>query len=456
MPHPAVPDTLLGPLLDVAAEVLRALPPADVPAGLRALAGFDRRGLANATARQQLRRAFDTEDGFRARVAEAFTARPEVRAVLDAWAPASAVEAAADAADRNDLAWWTSALYAAEPAGVEFGLGIACAEDRHRRSARGLLDDVRAASARIASAEEAQRRSEAALADLRAEMARVEGELRDERRGRRDREADVERREDEARRAVRETEAMLEKARREGDQAEARAQREAERAREAERRLREQARVVADTAVPAGPDARALADAARAARELTQQLDALAAATPAARGPEPTRRPPTGEPPSGPVAAPGRERRARVPCPPGLRADQPEAVEAMLRTEGLVLLVDGYNISMRGWPGVPVAQQRDQLVSALSRLHLRLRSHAIVVFDGADVEGVPPRRAPGVRVRFSPDGRDADPVLIEELRSMPTRVPVMVASSDRWVHDEAERNGAAVVSADVLLAVIRR
>lgn len=128
----------------------------------------------------------------------------------------------------------------------------------------------------------------------------------------------------------------------------------------------------------------------------------------------------------------------------------------MVGTEGLVLLVDGYNVTMRGWPGTPVAQQRDQLVSALHRLHLRLRSHAIVVFDGADVEGVVPRRSPGVRVVFSPDGRDADPVIIEQLRAMPARVPVLVASSDHWVRDEATRAGATVVPADALLAVLRR
>ncbi|MBM3660535.1 MAG: hypothetical protein FJW95_13695, partial [Actinobacteria bacterium] len=193
MPHPAVPDALLGPLLDVAADVLRGLAPADVPPALRALAGFDRRGLANATARQQLRRAFDLDEDFRARVTEAFVARPEVRAVLDGWAPAGAPEAASDAADRSDLPWWTSALYAAEPDGADFGLGVACAEDRHRRAARGMLDDVRAAGMRIASAEEAQRRAETALEDLRSELARAEDELRDERRGRRDREAQVER-----------------------------------------------------------------------------------------------------------------------------------------------------------------------------------------------------------------------------------------------------------------------
>jgi predicted RNA-binding protein with PIN domain len=332
-----------------------------------------------------------------------------------------------------------------DPDGAEFGLGVACAEDRHRRAARGLIDDVRAAGVRIATAEEAQRRAEAAQAELRAELARIEAELRDERRNRREREAEVERRETEAARAVRDAEATREKARREAELAESRARREAERARDAERRLRERARDAAAPASPSGPDPAALADAARAARELTTRLEALARAA---------RAPGSAAPPRPALATPAR--RTPVPCPPGLRADQPEAVEAMLRTEGLVLLVDGYNVSMRGWPTAPVAQQRDQLVSALSRLHLRLRSHAIVVFDGADVEGVPPRRSPGVRVLFSPEGRAADPVIIEQLREMPTRVPVVVASSDGWVREEAERAGATVVSADALLAVLRR
>jgi predicted RNA-binding protein with PIN domain len=139
-----------------------------------------------------------------------------------------------------------------------------------------------------------------------------------------------------------------------------------------------------------------------------------------------------------------------------LRAEQPDAIEAMLRTPGMVLVVDGYNVSMAGWPGAPVDQQRDQLISALIRLHLRLRCHAIVVFDGADVEGVPHRRTPGVRVVFSPAGQPADPVIIRELRALPRRVPVLVASSDGWVRDEAGRDGATVVPSDALLAVLRR
>ena len=93
------------------------------------------------------------------------------------------------------------------------------------------------------------------------------------------------------------------------------------------------------------------------------------------------------------MGTPGR--RTPVPCPPGLRADQPEGLDAMLRTRGVVLVVDGYNVSMLGWPGTPVDRQRDRWCGALERLHLRLRCDVVVVFDGADVEGVTPRRSAG-------------------------------------------------------------
>ena len=128
----------------------------------------------------------------------------------------------------------------------------------------------------------------------------------------------------------------------------------------------------------------------------------------------------------------------------------------MLRTRGVVLVVDGYNVSMAGWPGTPVDRQRDQLVGALERLHLRLRCDVVVVFDGADVVGVPPRRTRGVRVVFSPAGESADPVVIREVAALPLKVPVVVASSDGWVRDHAVREGATPVAAATLLEVLRR
>ena len=66
----AVPDSLLLPLLEAAADALKALEPVDVPAQLRPLHGFDRRGLLAGPGPRQLRRALVTDAAFREQVVE--------------------------------------------------------------------------------------------------------------------------------------------------------------------------------------------------------------------------------------------------------------------------------------------------------------------------------------------------------------------------------------------------
>lgn len=128
----------------------------------------------------------------------------------------------------------------------------------------------------------------------------------------------------------------------------------------------------------------------------------------------------------------------------------------MLRTRGVQLIIDGYNVSMEGWPDTPVADQRERLVAALARLHLRLRCDVIVVFDGADVTVAQPIRRPGVKVLFSSDGEKADPVVVREVARLPATTSAIVVSSDQWVRDHAAEEGAQVVSSRVLLQVLRR
>jgi predicted RNA-binding protein with PIN domain len=127
----------------------------------------------------------------------------------------------------------------------------------------------------------------------------------------------------------------------------------------------------------------------------------------------------------------------------------------MLRHRGVVLIVDGYNVSMQAWPHVPVKQQRELLTGALAELHARLRCTVTVVFDGSDVDGAQPPRRPGVRVTFSSGGEKADPVIVREVRGTPEHFPVVVASSDHWVRDHATDAGAQVVPSDALLRVMR-
>src|SRR3954454_16271799 len=107
----AVPDALLLPLIEVAADVLRELEIVDVPATLRPLHGFDRRGLLAGPAPRQLRRALVADVEFRATVMEQFLARSEVEAMLAAWNVESAATIAAEAAARDDLALYVSVLW---------------------------------------------------------------------------------------------------------------------------------------------------------------------------------------------------------------------------------------------------------------------------------------------------------------------------------------------------------
>jgi predicted RNA-binding protein with PIN domain len=159
------------------------------------------------------------------------------------------------------------------------------------------------------------------------------------------------------------------------------------------------------------------------------------------------------------VASTGsRPRRVPVALPGGMFDDTVEAAEHLLRTPGVVLVVDGYNVTMQGWPELSGADQRRRLVVAVSDLAARTASQVEVVFDGAEVEPLPvpaPSR-PLVRVRFSDPGIEADDVVIDLVRSIPAATPVIVASSDKRVREGARRFGANLLHARQLVAVLRR
>lgn len=194
-----------------------------------------------------------------------------------------------------------------------------------------------------------------------------------------------------------------------------------------------------------------LARYAQMAEELAAGLRRLADAPPPSTDPRPQR---TVQRP-GPRRA-GRRRRAPVRIPPGMQDDDPAALEAMMRTPGLAVIVDGYNVSMLAWPTAVVAEQRERLCDALVEFQLRFRCEVTVVFDGAEVPGVRPLRRRGLRIVFSSAGQEADEVVVGEVMFRPDEVPVVVVSSDREVRAGAESEGAMVLASDELLALMRR
>src|SRR4051812_41214708 len=187
----AVPDPLLLPLIEVAADTLRDLKVGDAPAPLRPLHGFGRRALLTGPAPRQLRRALMTEETFHDAGVEKFLARTEVVAVLAAWTAETAATMAADAAGRGDLPLYASALWAGRPEGFAFGLGVAVVLDAQQREQQRAADEGKSLSQERAGLEEARRRADAARLEAETATARAEQELHKERTTRRSREDDA-------------------------------------------------------------------------------------------------------------------------------------------------------------------------------------------------------------------------------------------------------------------------
>ncbi len=477
--RPPVPESLLIPLLDTAGEMLRTLDPTEIPPILRPVAEFDRRGLARGAARQQLLRALEAEPDFRDRAVEQFLMRPDVSEALETWDADNAFALVSDASDESTLPVLASALYAARPSGWTFGLGVACAAFERLRLERQAGDDDRARESQVAGLAESRRRAEAARVSAEQRAEHVERQLREERQSRRDRDALANQRVAAAERKATEIEHEIAEARSAVDAADARLEQETSRARKVDEEIHELRRAVkeaevkvraADAGLPVlrRDDLRALVDAADIAQRLATGLSGVAdqARRVLERNNSDDTSPPDDLAPDGGTdrekekkeknEREPRPRRAHPRVPPGMVDDDPDALDAMLRTPRALLVVDGYNVSMLAWGDAPPAQQRDRLLSAISELQLRTRARVILVFDGADVGGVLPPRRPGVRVVFSPEGEEADAVVVRQAADLPVEVPVVVASSDGWVEEHARESGAHVVSSETLLRALRR
>lgn len=151
-------------------------------------------------------------------------------------------------------------------------------------------------------------------------------------------------------------------------------------------------------------------------------------------------------------------RRAPLPLPPATFDDSPEAAAHLVRT-GVLLLVDGYNVCLFGWPELPLPEQRHHLTSALAELAARTGASVRVIFDGDEEFAYPGVRGgprDSVRVSFSPRGVEADEVIIHQVEEHPAHRPVVVATNDRRVQDEVRERGANVITTTQLLVLLRR
>ena len=150
---------------------------------------------------------------------------------------------------------------------------------------------------------------------------------------------------------------------------------------------------------------------------------------------------------------PGAQERSR---PRAQDTDDPGRLDQLLALPRAHLIVDGYNVTKRGFADMSLEQQRKRLITGLGGIAAQTGDEVTVVFDGAErVHGLPP--APrGVRVLFSRKGDTADELIRQLVRAEPAGRPLVVISSDREVADGVRRHGAYPMGADSLLRRLAR
>jgi predicted RNA-binding protein with PIN domain len=432
---PAIlPPGVRRALVEFGAEVLGTLAEKDVSAGLRKVRAFApaRRARAGAV---PLAMALERDQTFRRQVAASWRrANPELAEQL----------AEGQAAPGLDPERVAAGLYLCRPEGWEPEL------------ARWLdaIDADQRADARAERSSQAGLESEAAKAALslaQAELAAAQStvtELTDELAGLRREQRRLRSDADRARASARETE------RKAVEEVERLATALAERdglVREAERRAQEAQDQLA-SAKRSVKDGRSLADL-RTRLLLDTIVDSASALRrelalpPAAQAPadlvaeQLTRN--AGSPPSAPSISPR-----------GLAADDPALLAELLRVPRAHLLVDGYNVTMEGYGGLPLVDQRRLLIDALSALAARTSAEITCCFDGAEVDARAAGLIRGVRVLFSDPGMTADELIRRLVRAEPRGRMLVVVSSDAEVGQTAIAAGARSVASKVLLRLI--
>jgi predicted RNA-binding protein with PIN domain len=422
-----LPESVRRRVVELAADRLALLEPEQVPASLRAFVKFTpgrRRQVVLPIAA-----ALENDEVFRTAVAEAVREGvPDLAAALEAGA-------AVPAADPEDVA---AAAYLLRSPGWE----------THVERVAAAEEAARAAAAEQAAAREQGRRSK----DVDAELATLRRRLDDA-------ELKVARATESAERERARARDAADRARRaETELAAAATAIEAERTATSAaadqaageiRGLRERVHELEGTLERTRRDTREARESADIRRWLL--LDTMARSVAGLRE-ELSPSPPTRRPADLVDAVPPLE-----PGAVSIAADDPAAVDLLLTLPNAHLIVDGYNVTKSGYPGLTLEDQRSRLVSGLAALAARTGAEVTCVFDGAEVQvRVPAAALRRVRVRFSPAGQTADELIRQLARAEPTGRPVTVVSSDKEVVDGVRRAGARTLTSRALLGRLNR
>jgi predicted RNA-binding protein with PIN domain len=441
-----VPEALLAGYLDAALATLRAADHADLPGPLRQYQTWTPKRLRHPRVLGLVKRTLDLDQSFRKLVDERILDEEEalvrlVRAGRHAEALASGESPQAVA--KVGLALGPDGAAAVAAAGAAAATSQAKAEAAAVRSTlAGVESDLDAAKERAEAEAAGARAAREGLRAAREELRRVERERRT-----------LAERVEGLERELAQSAATLRTAR---DEAAAEQRRLAGRATELQARLSESQRSYRALRRSAGQVDPVVAEAVGA---LERDLDALRRAAGLGGEGGGGRGSSRGAPP-GPAAGAGAGRRLRrrspLAVPGGRGADDPETLAAWMGVDGVLVLVDGYNVTKhpQGFPDRGLEDQRTLLLDLCRRLARRFGSEVTVVFDGGTVGPIPTRLPLGpVEVVFTDAGRTADDEIVARTNAAPPERPVVVVTSDNELRSRVSALGATVTRSPALLGL---
>jgi predicted RNA-binding protein with PIN domain len=450
-PLPEVPEALLSGYLDAALATLRAADQGELPGPLRQYQTWTPKRLRHQRVLSLVRRTLDLDQSFRKAVDERVLQEEEALARLVR--AGRHAEALASGETPEAVARVGLALGAEGEAAVQAAVSAA-ATSQARAEAAAVRSALAGAENELDTARE---RAEAEAAGARAardELRAVKEELRRVERERRtlaDRVEGLER-------ELAQSAAAVRAAR---DDAAAEQRRLSGRVAELQARLGESQRNYRALRRSAGQVDPAVAEAVGAVeRDLAtlRRVAGLAEQGGKGRGAG-SAGPGSGSgsgPGSGSSSARGPERRSPLAVPGGRGADDPETLAAWMATDGVLVLVDGYNVTKhpQGFADRGLEDQRTLLLDLCRRLARRYGAEVTVVFDGGTVGPIPTRLPLGpVEVVFTDAGRTADDEIVVRTNAAPPERPVVVVTSDNELRSRVTALGATVTRSPALLGL---
>jgi predicted RNA-binding protein with PIN domain len=438
-PLPELPEALLSGYLDAALATLRAADQGELPGPLRQYQTWTPKRLRHQRVLGLVRRTLDLDQSFRKAVDERVLQEEEALARLvraGRHAEALASGETPEAVARVGLALGPDGEAAVQAAAAAAATSQARAEAAAVRSAlAGAEDELDAARARAEAEAAAARAAREELRAAREELRRVERE----RRSLADRVEGLER-------ELAQSAAALRASR---DEAAADQRRLNGRVAELQARLAESQRKYRALRRSSGQVDPVVAEAVGA---LERDLDTLRRVTGLAE--EGGRDRGGGSGGAAPARRPDRRRPLLVPG--GRSADDPETLAAWMGTDGVLVLVDGYNVTKhpRGFADRDLEDQRTLLLDLCRRLARRFGAEVTVVFDGGTVGPIPTRLPLGpVEVVFTDPGRTADDEIVVRTNAAPPDRPVVVVTSDNELRTRVTALGATVTRSPALLGL---